>query len=242
MDLPQKAGLFITGTDTGVGKTLVAGGIANILAQAGSKVGVFKPVATGCSRQREGLVSSDAEFLAHCSNCDFPLSVVNPVTFVQPAAPIACEEFEHRAVDFEQIATSYKYICQNSDVVIVEGIGGATVPISAGVDVLDMARWFGLSVVIVARPNLGTINHTLMTIDCVRAAGLTVAGVVISGYKPYDADLAESTAPQIIADCRGVEILSILPFDEDCDVENARIGEIARETLSDYDWANLAGL
>ena len=242
MELPKKPGLFITGTDTGVGKTLVAGGIANILSGQGHKVGVFKPVATGCRRDREGLVNSDAEFLAYCADSDFPLSLINPVGFVKPAAPAVCEGFEGRRVDFEQITTAYTHICRESDFVVVEGIGGVRVPVSAGVDVIDLIRTFALPVVIVARPNLGTINHTLMTIDCLRAANLTIAGVVISGYRAYDADLAESTAPGIIAEFGGVDILSIVPFDEDSDVKKGCLGEMVVEALGDCDWARLAGM
>lgn len=239
LELPAAKGLFITGTDTGVGKTLVAGGIANILSENGFRVGVFKPVASGCRRTREGLINSDAEFLAHWSNCDFPLSVINPVGFATPAAPVVCEEHEHRKVDFEQIAVAYRHICQNSDIVIVEGIGGFRVPVSERVSVSDMAKAFGLAVVIVARPGLGTINHTLMTIESVRSAGLEVAGVVISGYKPYEADIAESTAPGVIAEFGQTQILSIVPFDEDSNVEEGLLGQLTVEALADYDWAKL---
>ena len=119
LNLPQANGLFITGTDTGVGKTLVAGGIAKILYQAGFSVGVFKPVSTGCKHHHEGLISSDAEFLRYWSNCDFELSVINPVGFVTPAAPVVCEEFEQRHVDFAGIQSAYESICKVSDFVIV---------------------------------------------------------------------------------------------------------------------------
>ena len=244
IDLPKARGLFITGTDTDVGKTVVAGGIAKILSQGSppQRVGVFKPVASGCRKQREGLVSDDAEFLANCANCQFPLSVVNPVGFITPAAPIVCEEVEHRRVDFEQITTAYKYICQNSDAVIVEGIGGLLVPVSSGVDVLEMAKWFDLPVVIVARPGLGTINHTLLTIDAVRKAGLDLAGVVINGYDVSKADTAIETAPEVIAQWGDTQILSVVPFDEDCDVANGRLGDAIIETLQGCDWAQTAGL
>lgn len=240
LNLPQVNGLFITGTDTGVGKTLVAGGIAKILNQAGYTVGVFKPVATGCKHHHEGLVSTDAEFLRYWSGCDFELSVINPVGFVTPAAPVVCHEFERRCVDFAAIETAYKTICQASDFVIVEGIGGIRVPISGDVDVLELAKAFSLPVVIVARPYLGTINHTLLTIDAVRGAGLDVAGVVISGYEATSATYAEETGPDVIAEYGDVGILAIVPHDEDSDVENCRLGDLAVDALTDCDWAKLA--
>lgn len=242
LDLPDKNGFFITGTDTGVGKTLIAGAIARILSQRGTKVGVFKPIATGCRRQREGLISSDAEFLAYCANCDYPLSVINPVTYVTPAAPIVSADREGRAIDFEQIASAYRYICQICDIVLVEGIGGIRVPITTDFDVLDLAAEFRLPVVIVARPGLGTINHTLLTIDSARSAGLQVAGIIINGYNTPDAGVAEETAPHTIAECGNTEILSITPFDSKTDVENGSLGDIIVETMSDCDWAKLAQL
>jgi len=242
IDLPKKAGLFITGTDTGVGKTLIAGAIANLLTKAGNKTGVFKPIATGCEKSREGLVSADAEFLAFCADTDLPLSVINPVKYLTPAAPIACEEFENRHVDFEPIATAYTHICQTSDIVIVEGIGGVRVPISQDIDVLDLAKWFQLPVVIVARHNLGTINHTLLTIDAVRNAGLKLAGVVINGYDPYEATKDEETAPAIIAHCGQTEILAIIPRDENSSVEQALLGPDITETIAESDWLKLTQL
>jgi len=240
LNLPQANGLFITGTDTGVGKTLVAGGIAKILTQAGLTVAVFKPVATGCKHHHEGLVSTDAEFLRYWSNCDFELSVINPVGFVTPAAPVVCQEFERRHVDFAAIQTAYESICKVSDFVIVEGIGGIRVPISGDVDVLGLAKAFGLPVVIVARPYLGTINHTLLTIDAVRSVGLDVAGVVISGYEAVSATYAEETGAEVIAEYGKVEILAIVPQDEDSDVDNNRLGDLAVEALTDCDWAELS--
>jgi dethiobiotin synthetase len=240
LNLPKANGLFITGTDTGVGKTLVAGGIAKILSQAGYTVGVFKPVATGCKHHHEGLVSTDAEFLRYWSGCDFELSVINPVGFVTPAAPVVCEEFERRNVDFAAIQTAYGSICEASDFVIVEGIGGIRVPVSGGVDVLELAKEFSLPVVIVARPYLGTINHTLLTIDALRTAGLDVAGVVISGYEAASATFAEETAADVIAEYGDVDILAIVPQDEDSDVENCRLGDLAVDALTDCNWAELA--
>jgi dethiobiotin synthetase len=182
----------------------------------------------------------DAEFLRYWSGCDFELSEINPVGFVTPAAPVVCEEFERRYVDFAAVRTAYESICKVSDFVIVEGIGGIRVPISGDVDVLELAKAFGLPVVVVARPYLGTINHTLLTIDTVRTAGLDVAGVVISGYEAASATYAEETGADVITEYGDVEILAIVPHDEDSDVENCRLGDLAVEALTDCDWAQLA--
>ena len=238
LDLPKVKGLFVTGTDTGVGKTLIAGGIANVLRYNGKRVGVFKPVGSGCTHQHEGLVNSDAEFLRTCSHCNFSLAEINPVGYVTPAAPLVCEEFENRAVDFPKIAEAYKKICADSDYMIVEGIGGIRVPISAGVDVISLAKVFDLPLIIVCRPDLGTINHTLLTIDAARNAGLDIAGVVISGYNHETAGLAEETLPEVLEEWGQVPVLSIVPYDDESDVENGKLGELSVESLGDFDWTD----
>jgi dethiobiotin synthetase len=240
LNLPKKAGLFVTGTDTGVGKTLIAGAIAKILTDKGLKVGVFKPIATGCKRSWEGLISDDTEFLSYCANSNLSLSTITPVGYPTPAAPIISAAYDTPAIDFERIAAAYRDICQNSDIVIVEGIGGVRVPLTEEFDLLDLAVEFAMPIVIVARPNLGTINHTLMTIDCVRAAELKIAGIVINGYKATESTIAEDTAPEVIAKCSGVNILSIVPFDEIANIKEPNLGEFIVESLMDCDWAKLA--
>jgi dethiobiotin synthetase len=241
LNLPKKNGLFITGTDTGVGKTLIAGGIAAVLRGQGLKVGVFKPIASGC-RDEGILVSSDTEFLAMCADADYSLSVISPVTYKTPAAPISCVQLEGRDIDYEEIVTAYNYLCENTDVVIVEGIGGAMVPLDAEHTVLDLAVEFNLPVVVVARPNLGTINHSLLTIAAVRNAGLPVAGLVISGYNAFEADIAEETSPDVICGFSNTNLLSIVPFDEESSVEEAQLGAGVIETLSFCDWKALSEL
>jgi dethiobiotin synthetase len=240
LNLPRKRGLFITGTDTGVGKTLVAGAIARILADKGRKVGVFKPIATGCRRDWEGLVSDDTEFLANCANSNLPLSAITPVGYLTPAAPIVSAAHEGRPIEFGAIAEAYNEVCQGSDIVIVEGIGGVRVPLTEEFDLLDLAAEFGLPVVIVARPNLGTINHTLMTIDCLRAAQMKIAGVVMNGYDATRGSVAEDTAGQVITQCSGAGILAVVPFDETVSIEQPSLGETIVSSLLDCDWAKLA--
>ena len=240
LNLPKKAGLFIAGTDTGVGKTLIAGAIAKILTDKGLKVGVFKPIATGCKRSWEGQVSCDTVFLAHCANSDLTLSIITPVGYPTAAAPIVSAACDGPAIDFDRIAAAYKEICRNSDIIIVEGIGGVRVPLTPEFDLLDLAVEFAVPVIIVARPNLGTINHTLMTIDCVRAAELKIAGVVINGYNATESTIAEDTAPEVITKCSSVNVLSVVPFDETVDIEAPNLGEFIVSSLMDCDWAKLA--
>jgi dethiobiotin synthetase len=240
LKLPKKAGLFITGTDTGVGKTLVAGAIARILSDKGRKVGVFKPIATGCRRDWEGLVSDDTEFLANCANSNLSLSTITPVGYLTPAAPIVSAAREGRPIDFTGIANAYRQVCEDSDIVLVEGIGGVRVPLTEEFDLLDLAVEFGLPVVVVSRANLGTINHTLMTLDCIRAAQLKIAGVVINGYDATEATVAEDTAGEVITKCSGAGVLAVVPFDETVSIEQPSLGETIVSSLLDCDWAKLA--
>jgi len=239
LDLPKARGLLIAGTDTEVGKTLVAGGIARVLVERSVKVGVFKPIATGCRHEREGLVSGDAEFLAHCADSDQPLSVINPVGYAIPAAPIVCEPREHRTVDLGAIALAYKHLARSSECVLVEGIGGVRVPISESLDELDLMRAFGLPVVIVTRPNLGTINHTLLTLDAVRRAGLTVAGLVVNGYDASRASIAEETVCDVLREWGRTRILAVVPRDPASHVESGRLGRTVVTALESCDWAAL---
>lgn len=241
LSLPKKAGLFVAGTYTGVGKTLVAGAIAKILTDKGLKVGVFKPIATGCKRSWEGLVSSDAEFLANCANSDLPLSTINPVGYITQAVPLVSALCDGRPIDFGRIAAAYNQICQSSDIIIVEGVGGVRVPLTPEFDLLDLAVEFALPVVIVARWNRGMINHTLMTIDCVRAADLKIAGVVINGYNAAESMTADEMSEQVIAQYSGVGILSVVPFDETVGIEEPNLGEFVIGSFMDCDWAKLAG-
>lgn len=241
LNLPKKKGLFITATDTGVGKTMIAGGIARLLTDEGLQVGVYKPIASGCNRGPYGLVSTDAEFLAMCIDNADPTTIINPVSYETPAAPIVCEVREDRVVDFEAVASIYRSLCQRKDIVIVEGIGGVRVPISKGVDVLNLMREFALPVVVVARPDLGTINHTLLTADAIRAAGLYVAGIVINGFNAATAGPAEETVAEVLRKWTQAPILAVVPHDPLSSVEHGKLGSVVLDALCDCDWESLAG-
>lgn len=240
MRLPKHKGLFITGTDTGVGKTLIAGGIASVLVNSGLRVGVFKPIATGCRTEKGKLISDDARFLIKYSNCSCGLAIVNPVSYITPAAPYVAAEIEKRPIDYARIEDAYHFICENHDVVIVEGIGGIRVPLSPRVDVLNFADMFKMPVIVVARPNLGTINHTLLTVDAIRINEMPFAGVVISGYKPDTQEPAEQTATKTISEFDDIKILSVVPFDLQSSVEQQTLGPSVIETLSKCDWSKIA--
>lgn len=225
-DRARTRGFFVTGTDTGIGKTVVAGAIAWVLRESGRRVGVMKPIATGCARRfRSGLVSEDAEFLAHCADTEHPLETVNPVRYAQSLAPSVAAARSRRKVNYRAIWEAYDRIRKSSDIVVVEGIGGWMVPIDDKKFVADLACEFGLPVIVVARAGLGTINHTLLTVEAIRQRGLPVAGIVLNNYVADQATLAEETNPETIAKFTGLPLPAIVPFDEKTNPQQGRIGE-----------------
>lgn len=219
-------GWFVTGTDTEVGKTVIAGALAKLLRERGRRLGVFKPVATGCRRDlRAGLVSDDADFLAHCGDVDQDLETTNPVRYGGDLAPMVAAEHTRRPIDWAAIDRSWERIEQAADWVVIEGAGGLLVPIDKKKNMADLARRFGLPLIIVARAGLGTINHTLLTIEAARQRKLEVAAVVINGYHPASATLAEETNPVLISRLARIDMPLIVPFDPKTDVRQGTVGE-----------------
>jgi dethiobiotin synthetase len=204
-------GLFITGTDTEVGKTVIAGAIANWFHRQGHRVAVSKPIATGCEKRREGLVSQDAEFLAHHANAQFPLNTICPQRYLEPLAPAIAAERANQPVEWNAIDSSIQSMSAKSDILIVEGIGGVMVPLAKKVLVLDMIGWLGLPTIVVARAGLGTINHTFLTVEALRKAGAKVAGVVINKYPPETPPVAEETNLRAIEKWGNVPVLCMVP-------------------------------
>jgi dethiobiotin synthetase len=231
--------LLITGTDTGIGKTIVAGAIADWFRRRGFRVGVLKPAATGCVRRREGLVSEDAEFLAHCADTRFSLDVVCPQRFVEPLAPAIAAERAGTHLDWEAIRRSIDSISQESDVLIVEGVGGLMVPMDPKHTFLDVARWLAAPTLIVARPALGTINHTLLTIDALRRAEVDVAGVVINRYPTDTPPAAEETNPRAIERWGKVKVLTIVP---DEPVGGGVLPKGIVSAIENVDWGGMTGM
>jgi dethiobiotin synthetase len=207
----SKPGLFITGTDTGIGKTVVTCAIAAVLRQRGLTVGVCKPIATGCRHDRLGLVSEDAEALAHFSDCRLPLATINPIRYHAALAPAVAAERQSPEGDEAALAESLRQIDRVSDVVLVEGVGGLLVPTDRHRTVLDLITTLGYPVVVVTHARLGTLNHTAMTCRIIRQAGLRLAGLVINRYCIDTANLAEATNPRWLARQNDTIVLATLP-------------------------------
>jgi len=230
-------GLFISATDTEVGKTVITAALTVLLQRRGLRVGVFKPVATGCVRRvRLGLVSEDTDYLAYFADSPDPLEVINPVRYGPALAPAAAARRARRPVDFDAIHDAYARVCSHSDVVLVEGVGGLLVPLADDVYVADLAKDFALPLVIVARATLGTINHTLLTLEAARTRQLEIAAIVLNRYVPKQATLAEETNPETIARHGRVTIPVVVPEDDQTSVTDVKLGPDVLAAMENFPW------
>jgi dethiobiotin synthetase len=169
-------GVFVTGTDTGVGKTLVACALVRGLRSRGLDVGVMKPVETGVGAAGP----LDARALHEAAGVPDPLELVCPFALKLPAAPTVAAEDEGRAIDLGVMGRAYATLASRHACMVVEGAGGLLVPVAEGASMADLARALALPLLVVARASLGTINHTLLTLEVARARALRVVGIVIS--------------------------------------------------------------
>lgn len=216
------SGIFITGTDTGVGKTVVAAAIAAALAARGLSVGVMKPVETGCCRIGERLIPADAMQLIEASGSDDPLELINLYAFEQPLAPSLAAQQERTTIDLLRIEQRYAELATRHRVMVVEGAGGLLAPLTPDKTMRDLASALRLPVLIVTRNALGTINHTALTVEAARRA-CQVAGIVLNHATP---DRDESAASNVASLQRwgGAPLLGTLPYAERLD--RAALGEM----------------
>ena len=196
--IPRIKGVFVTGTDTGVGKTWITAGIAAIWRQWGMRAVYFKPVQSGCPEQDGRLIPTDAKMAGEIAGLTEPLNLLTPIALRLPLAPGVAAAQEGRVIDWDRVAEALKELSGRYDFFAVEGAGGLYVPL-AGYKflVLDLVRWLRLPLLVVARAGLGTINHTALTVVAARQAGLPVAGVILNRY-PANPSLAERTNPEVI--------------------------------------------
>ena len=234
-------GIFITGTDTEIGKTVVAGGLAAALKAAGVDVGVMKPIASGGIEHKGGIVSEDAIFLKGAAQVDDALDLINPICLHHPLAPSVAAEIEGVSVDFRQIDNAFAELCQRHEFIVVEGVGGIAVPICEEMLVADMAQRFQLPLLIVARPNLGTINHTVLTVEFARSYNLEICGIVLNASQEESKGLAEKTNPKELARLTHLPILGTVPFDERLQGYTSHPDFLSQFIDEHIDWKGLVG-
>jgi dethiobiotin synthetase len=204
-------GFFFTGTDTGVGKTLIAGAIARALSLQGRRVGVMKPFESGCRRDGATLVPADAVFLRNMAGSQDDLALICPYAFERPLAPGIAARSEHVTINIEKVQKIFKQLSAPYDIMLVEGAGGLMVPISEELLMIDVIGLLKLPLIIVARTALGTINHTLLTVREAQRAGIRVHGIILNKVS-LEQDEAEDTNPEVIRKFSNVPLLGQVPY------------------------------
>ena len=202
--------IFITGTDTGVGKTAVSCGMAAYLSlRKGYDVGVMKPFESGNEAPAEDM-TGDAWSLKAASGSQDAIRDINPYHFKAPLAPETAAMLEGAHIDIARVRSVYRELCARHDVVIVEGAGGILVPIRDGYFYSDLMADLGAPVIIVSRLTLGTINHTLLSCRYLRSAGVEVAGVILNDMLGEN-DIASRTNPGMLVRYLDVPLLGTFP-------------------------------
>ena len=210
-------GYFITGTDTEIGKTTVAAALARALSETGKRVGVMKPVASGCEETDAGLRNDDALQLIAAAGQGQSYESVNPFAFLPPIAPHVAAERAGETIDPGRIVAMAGEIAATNDLVIVEGVGGFHVPLGPDADTADLAEQLGLPVILVVGLRLGCINHAILTANAIRARGLELAGWVAN---PVDPAMAVADANVAALQERlGAPMLARFPYLEAPSVE-----------------------
>jgi dethiobiotin synthetase len=201
-------GVFVTGTGTEVGKTVVAAVIARTHAAAGERVGVFKPAVSGLEEGGE----SDHSLLRRASGSSQSDDEIAPYRYVPPVSPHLGAELTGERIDPARLLATVEAASEGADLVVCEGVGGLMVPLTLGYLVRDLARDLGLPIVVAASPGLGTINHTLLTVESARAVGLDVAAVVLTPW-PVEPSVVESSNREAIERLATVEVRTLPEID-----------------------------
>jgi dethiobiotin synthetase len=201
-------GVFVTGTGTEVGKSVVAATIARTLAAEGKRVAVFKPAVTGLDEE----VETDHELLRRAAGSSQSDEEIAPYRYGPPASPHLAASLADEEIDPERLRETARAAAENAEAIVCEGVGGLLVPLSPDYLVRDLAVDLGYPVVVVAAPGLGTINHTLLTVEAARAAGLQVTAVVLNPWPEEPSEIERSNRETIAALGR-VEVLTLPQLD-----------------------------
>jgi dethiobiotin synthetase len=203
----MKYGFFVTGTDTGVGKTLVSSALVHHFAVLGYRSVGLKPVSAGCEWRDGQLLSEDVAQLEAASNVMLPLDIINPCAFEPPLAPHVAAEQAGREIEMESLIAAFGQAVAAADVVVVEGVGGFRVPLNDRLDTADLAVRLGLPVILVVGMRLGCLSHALLTQESIAARGLQLVGWIANTIDPQMSAFKENLQAlekRIPAPCLGV--------------------------------------
>lgn len=206
--MSERRGLFVTGTGTEVGKSVVAAAIANTLRSGGKRVAVFKPAVSGLDEEGE----ADHELLERASGSGQATAEIAPYRYGPPVSPHLAAELAGEEIDPARLRRAVAEAAAGADALICEGVGGLMVPLTPDYLVRNFAVEVGLPLVVVASPGLGTINHTLLTVEAAWAAELDVAAVVLNPWPERPGRMEESNL-ETIARLSGTEVLTLPEID-----------------------------
>jgi len=207
-------GIFITGTDTGVGKTLVAAALVLHLKKRGLSIGVMKPIETGCSAGKES--RSDAARLRSIIESEEPFGAICVYSFELPVAPLTAAQLSNQPINLDTIRKIYRLLSSRYECIVVEGVGGVHVPITQHNNVMDLVKQLRLPVVVVGRSGLGGINHALLTIEALRRQKIRIIALVLNRTEPVRSVIArvqERSTMAILRKRAGVPVLGPLPYE-----------------------------
>jgi len=210
----RSAGVFITGTDTGVGKTLLTAALALAVTRVGRTVGVMKPVETGVSPFN--LARSDGARLRTVVESEETLGAISPYQFEAPLAPYAAAQAERRSVDPGVVRQVYRLLASRYDFIVVEGIGGVRVPLTPTVDVMDLIASLKLPVIVVGRAGLGGINHALLTVEALRRRRIPLVALMLNRTHPVRSAvgrLQEKSTIEALRRQAGLPVLGPLAYE-----------------------------
>src|SRR5919199_411289 len=213
-------GIFLTGTDTNIGKTTIASSLASLLRKKGVDVGVMKPFATGERIYSSKYKSKDSALLARAAKVKDPDEEINPFFYSIPTAPFPAAKMQsEKQPNVEDAIRIYRKLAARHDFMIVEGIGGIMVPLTKKQYVAHFAKLLDLPIMIVAGCKLGTINHTLLTAKVCDDFGLNILGIIVNGL-PLKESLLQRQTIETISELSKLKILSVIPFAKKCTLEH----------------------
>ena len=233
-------GIFIIGTDTEVGKTVVSAGLMHLLQGNKHKAAYFKPVASGEVWLNGSSQSTDASFVKAVSGFAEDTKNITPFSFKNPVAPHFAARLEGRTIDPAVIKDALQYLKNSYEMIIAEGAGGLAVPLNdQGFMQYDLIRELGFPCLLVCRTGLGTINHTLLTLRFAKSAGLAIKGIVMNGYRQTE---AETDNIETIKKLSGIAAIFTIPALKGVDTENLQPGNIADVFEKAIDIKKIIGL
>lgn len=200
--------IFIAGTDTGCGKTVIAGALAAALRLKGCRVGVMKPVSCG------GL--KDAEFLAKCVGIEEPMEKINPIYLKLPLSPNVAARLEKKKINLKRIDRAYHYFKIRYEYLVIEGCGGLLVPITDDFFVIDLIPGLKCKTILVSRAGLGAINHSLLSLEALKNRTIEPLGVIFNRSSGGPLSIPEKTNPDVVSKISGVPSLGVFPFLKSC--------------------------